>query len=321
MSLLMVSCKSLTTVTITGKPGTEIYDMSFQKLGTLDTNGQLNYTFDKSNFSYDNCFFSVERGSGYMVPFGIDYDKVKHSGTNFGKGMFWTLFGGGAYVELMGVIAYAAGAGDVGLGMALGGVGAMLCSLPFMGSMLKENADIYKHNFELTKTQQTNQDIPFVKPEFQSTDRSIKATPAAIATEDAAPASTASSKSLKKTTSKSSKKLKSDSGAALEGTYVGKGTLKLGYATIEKYTDIQVVVKRLSDAQVAVNVVEKSGDKYFDDDSTYNIVKESDGSYTLELEDIPDATIIIDAKGNLKYNHPRVNIEDSIYQLAIDAAK
>ena len=109
-----------------------------------------------------------------------------------------------------------------------------------------------------------------------------------------------------------------DYGALIEGSYLGVGHLTKGNETIESYQDIKVILHRLERNTVSVNVEESNGEKYFPEDGTYIINKQTDGSYLLTLDKISSAIIRIDKDKKIEYIHPKVNIDGDIYTLTIN---
>lgn len=89
---------------------------------------------------------------------------------------------------------------------------------------------------------------------------------------------------------------------------------------IEEYSNVKVVVLRIDNNTVNVDVVE-NGESYFSTKSKYQVKKKGKNTYVLSLNGIPDAFITIDNAGHLTYIHPKVNIDGDIYTLNITATK
>lgn len=53
----------------------------------------------------------------------------------------------------------------------------------------------------------------------------------------------------------------------------------------------------------------------------YEIQKGKNANFTLKIDKLPEATIQINAKGKMTFTHKKVNIDNKIYTLKIDANK
>lgn len=117
-----------------------------------------------------------------------------------------------------------------------------------------------------------------------------------------------------------SKRTLNDNAKFVSGTYSGTGYLSQKGKIIEEYSNAKVVVLRIDNNTVSVDVVE-SGESYFSTKSKYQVQKKGKNTYVLSLKGIPDAFITIDNAGHLAYIHPKVNIDGEIYTLNITATK
>lgn len=113
---------------------------------------------------------------------------------------------------------------------------------------------------------------------------------------------------------------RSDHGKKIEGTYKGSGTLLSGKNVEDKYSEIDVVIERIDKTHVSVRIIESDED-YFDSPLIYTINKNKNGSYTLGIDKLPDAAITISKSGKLTFKHEKVNIDNNVYTLSIDAVK
>ena len=181
--------------------------------------------------------------------------------------------------------------------------------------------DAYVFKYKYNRYQNANHDIVFTEPVITYLDPpeqevTVEATASSAQSEQ----SQQSTISTKKLGEKAAKKL-SDNTSLLEGSYMGSGKLTKNKETIEEYSTITVKVKSINKNTVAVNVVESNGDKFFANDSQYDVTRGKDGSYILTNKAVRDAKITISATKKLTYDHPRVNIEGEIYHLTVRATK
>ena len=108
----------------------------------------------------------------------------------------------------------------------------------------------------------------------------------------------------------------SDLAKSVSGTYNGKGTLTLNGEVIESYSSIKVIIKKIDNKTVSVDVIE-GGTSFFAKPGEYSVSQMPKGGYKLTNKAIPSAEITIDTKKNIRYTHPRINIDGTIYQLQI----
>ena len=106
----------------------------------------------------------------------------------------------------------------------------------------------------------------------------------------------------------------------VSGTYTGSGYLAQKGKVIEEYSAMKVVVMRIDNNMVNIDVVE-NGESYFSSKTIYQIKKKDKNTYVLSLDGISDAFVTIDNAGHLTYIHPKVNIDGEIYTLNITANK
>lgn len=320
MMFIISSCSTTTKFTVYGEPGTQILTPNKVTLATIDNSGRAKIT--NPDDVYYAFLVSHKPGTDEFIPFALDYKKKIYPSNAIASALMFA----GLCGTVGGLAAACAGAKDVGVALLGGGPGCASISL-FYYLFGKKRFDQVTHenDFKYLSTQVTNQDIQLTRPVFESAKvnaPSIQDTPSAkdepVETENSIPNSSVSNKTLN---SSSSTKTLKDYASKIEGTYVGSGTLKQGANLIEDYTGIKVTIKKQTKDIVLVNVVESDGSKFFSSDGEYTIKKNSNGSYSLTLKGIKNATIEIDTKNNLVYLHPRVNIENEIYILNIKAKK
>ena len=163
--------------------------------------------------------------------------------------------------------------------------------------------------------QSTNENFSFIpivdngvpKPKYEKTENSTSGEDNAESVSNA-----------KRKTSESKRTFKNYAGT-ISGTYIGIGTLTKNNNVAESYSSIEIVITRIDNNTVYVNVIE-SEEPFFSSELKYNVTKTENG-YNLNLEGISSATITIDTNGNLTYSHPKVKIDNEIYTLKINATK
>lgn len=286
-SLIFASCTTYTKVTISGKPNTGIYEAIGESnrpryIGTIANDGYL--TVKLSDDHYYAYLLSRAPGTEKYIPFALDYEhahKNNEAKHNCTLGFAW------GFVW----------AAPIAFQLAIGGM------------ILEQVA--YENEYKYLRYQQTNDDMAFTEPVFTSilTNNVVNSN------------SIASSKSGKKLKGSQSSHILKDDALKLEGTYVGTGSLTKGSVIIEQYPNIKVKIVRKSNSSVSVNVFEADGSKFFITDSEYTIEANPNGKFKLTMTGIGNATIEIDTSNHLIYLHPRVNIENDIYVLKINATK
>ncbi len=322
-SLIMLqSCKTSQKVTVEGIPGTEIYSPRMEKLGVIEQNRKT--TFKISSNDYFSYLMSKNAGSDELVPFALDYKNHNYTGS---AALEWV----GASIAAAGVVAMIPGVimlcgDDDGSIMAIGGVAALLGTAIGMPASMRNNQVQYKHRYKYLSVQNTNQDMHFTKivdtgynKNAQNNENREATSSTTTAKRKVAGNSTSATTTAKRKVT-TSKRTLNDYAKYVSATYVGKGTLYQKGQVIEKYDAIKVVVTRIDNNTVNVEVFE-SGESYFNAKTTYQIKKKGKNTYTLTLDGVSDACITIDNAGNLTYIHPKVNIDGEIYTLNISAGK
>lgn len=317
------ACSTSQKVTVKGTPGTEIYSPRMKKLGTIGPNAQV--SFKISSDDYFAFLMSKNAESDELIPFALDYKEHKHRGAYIGLGIAIATTSVGVAMTIPGLIGLAVGdetlGGPVlGAGLAIGGLGAAL-GAP-MDCRTKQIQ--YQHHYKYLSYQTTNQDfrfVPITDTGYRKTIDNANAAEEVVTaysteTNENAPSSTVA---RRRSTPVASSNI-TDNTKFLSGTYTGTGYLAQKGKTIEKYSNMKVVVLRIDKDNVSVDVTE-SGESYFSTKSKYSVKKKGKNTYILTLIGIPYASITIDAKGHLSYKHPKVNIDGEIYTLNITADK
>lgn len=284
VAVMLAACSS-SKVTVTGIPGTEIYNnrKEFQHLGTIGADGKAYLKLSKRK--YEAFLFYHPEGSNAYIPFAVDY-KYKNYDNYAWFGAF------PPYIP--GLIAY------------------------YSTPRIKR-----EWYFEYQSFQNTNQDLTFTdyvnsgfKREIGGSSKTYfpDANDTPVSRNDVSASSKAKSR-----TSKANKTL-NDYGRQLGGTYIGTGKLIFKDEVIESYKNMKVVLTRVDKNNVMVQVFEGSGESFFSAGNKYGIKKGRDG-FSLALQGIPSAVITVNGKGSLAYCHPKVNIDGEIYTLEISASK
>lgn len=305
--ILLHSCTTSQKITVQGTPGTEIYSPTMDRLGVVDSNGKVSLKI--SRHTYYSYLMSKNAGANEFVPFAIDYKHRKKA------------------LAVIGISIASSGVLLEGISIATGGdtpelatIGAAMLGA---GGLMAANYYLKNHGgdqFKYLNNQRTNQDISFLpirdtgyNKTLQDDDNKYLATPTSEKSSN-------SSSIVARGKSSVSKRTLNDNAKLVSGTYSGTGYLSQKGKIIEEYSNAKVVVLRIDDNTVNVDVVE-NGESYFSTKSKYQIKKKDKNTYVLSLNGIPDAFITIDNAGHLTYIHPKVNIDGEIYTLNITAAK
>lgn len=319
--IMLQSCTTSQKITVQGIPGTEIYSPTMDKLGVVGSNAKV--TFKISSDDYFSYLMSKNAGSNELIPFALDYKNHSYIGTHAIKWTGYSILGMGAVLSLAGGAACIGGDGDEVGGplLAAGGGAALLGTVVGMPADFRSNQIQYDHKYKYLSVQNTNQDLQFTKiidvgynKKLQNDDNKY------IATHTYERTSSKSSSTVARRKSSVSRRSLTDNAKFVSGTYTGSGYLAQKGKVIEEYADMRVVVLRIDNNTVNIDVVE-NGESYFSSKTKYQVNKKGKNTYVLSLEDIPDAFITIDNAGHLTYIHPKVNIDGDIYTLNITANK
>lgn len=323
MIFILASCSTSQKVTVSGISGTEIYiPGETSPIGKIPRSGQVQ--IELKDKTYHPFLLSKSYGSDIYVPFALDYKHKNVAGVKFLNTFGWVLASAGLAAEIPGIIIaladdedplgpilYGGGVGLLGMGAALGA--------PAEGKLDQET---YRYEVQYLNKQHTNGDISITQPVYETAEKVI----------DSPSYSTShKSKSSKKNDEdyeydSPKKKIESDVvkrqiknyGKAIEGSYNLSGELTQKGEVIEDYNDMKVIITRVSNEEVSVTIIDEAGEDFFGKPASYNVKKESDGTYTLTHSKIKNATIKINPNGKIVYYHPRVNISDEIYKLQLE---
>lgn len=278
--LLCASCAPSSKVVIYGTNGTEIYNSEYKMLGTISNSGKAKVKLPKNE--YVPFLLSHKANSSLYVPFAVNFKHKGHKTENL--------------VSFLGLF--------TGFG-----------TIPSITYMCTRSSSQYWNDYKYYKNQSTNQDCRFEPFLDNGEKRTIEPTSNVTPIMTNESVSTVARKKLSV-----SKRSLTDNAKFVSGTYTGSGYLTQKGKVIEEYSAMKVVVLRIDNNTVNIDVVE-NGESYFSSKTEYKVKKKGKNTYVLFLEDIPDASIIIDNAGHLSYIHPKVNIDGEIYTLNITANK
>lgn len=316
--ILLHSCSTSQKVTVQGTPGTEIYSPTMEKLGVIGSNAQV--SFKISSDDYFSYLMSKNAGSNELIPFALDYKNHSYIGTDILKYTGYTIAAAGAFSALVGGIACIGGDGDEVGGPFLAAGGAALA----LGTAIGGPADMrsqqtqYEYKYKYLSVQNTNQDFHFTKIvdvgysknlHNEGYNETVVQTSGGLNIEDSLT-----------TVAKRKIRTLNDYAKFVSGTYSGAGYLAQKGKIIEEYSAMKVVVLRIDNNTVNIDVIE-NGASYFSAKTKYQVKKKGKNTYVLSLDGISDAFITIDNAGHLTYIHPKVNIDGEIYTLNITANK
>lgn len=320
--LLLGACSTSQKVTIQGVPGTEIYSPTMNRLGVIGSNAQV--TLKISSDDYFAYLMSRNASSNELVPFALDYKNHSYVGTHVTAwvGLLAATFGASTAL-VGGALEFGGGGEDFAVPMMAAGGGALLLGGAIGGSAYyRSNQTQYVHKYKYLSVQITNQDLQFVKIVDSGYNKAIHndGMNESVTTTSVSPSNSVTSSTVARRKSSVSKRTLIDNAKLVSGTYSGTGYLSQKGKIIEEYANTKVVVLRIDNNTVNVDVIE-SGESYFSTKNKYQVTKKGKNTYVLSLKGIPDAFITIDNAGHLTYIHPKVNIDDEIYTLNITATK
>lgn len=319
--IMLQSCTTSQKVTVQGIPGTEIYSPTMNKLGVIGSNAQV--TFKISSDDYFSYLMSKNTGSNELIPFALDYKNHSYTGTQVLKYLGYVISAAGAFSCLVGAATCINGDFDeVGAPFVAAGGGAVLLGAAIgMPADMRSKQMQYEHKYKYLSVQNTNQDFRFAK----ITDVGYRKSLHTDNNETGMQASNrlrveGTSTTIAKRKAPASKRTQNDYAKLVSGTYSGSGYLAQKGKVIEEYSTMKVVVLRIDNSSVNIDVIE-NGESYFSTKTKYQVKKKGKNTYVLSLDGISDAFITIDSAGHLTYIHPKVNIDGEIYTLNITANK
>lgn len=313
--ILLHSCTTSQKITVQGTPGTEIYSPTMDRLGIVGSNGKVSLKI--SRHIYYSYLMSKNARANEFVPFALDY---KHCNNTLAATVSYIGTATALTGVLLGGISLAVG-GDTpeitGVGAAMLGTGGLI-AIPSTYYYLKTHGD---DQFKYLNNQRTNQDFSFLPIKDTGYDKTSQNDENKyLATPTSKKISSNSSSTVARRKSSVSRRSLTDNANFVSGTYTGSGYLAQKGKVIEEYPTMKVVVLRIDNSSVNIDVIE-NGESYFNTKTKYQVKKKGKNTYVLSLDGISDAFITIDSAGHLTYIHPKVNIDGEIYTLNITANK
>lgn len=328
--LSITSCSTTEKFNVYAPQGTKIYTPN----NSVSPNG-VAINSDKVNIEvpsdmYCGYVLIQPSESDVKIPIGIDYKINHHRGTKIAlyTGMTLSTVGVGVAVVGLGCMAAATASKDsdngdsfgliAAAGAATGGIGAAIGA----PSQARLRQTAYDYNFGYEKDQRISiPDLSFslLKPNPSKSQINEPTKP----NESSSRKKASSGKDVIPEASPGSSKAsasRSDNARKIEGIYNGTGSLLNGTNVDENYSEISVILERVDKNHVKVRIIESEED-YFDAPLIYEIQKGKNGNFTLQINKLPEATIQINAKGKMMFIHKKVNIENNLYTLKIDANK
>ena len=322
LCILTVSCSTTEKFTVTGTPGTKIYTPNKQQLATIGDNGHAKV--EVTSDAFYGYLLTHDDKKNEWVPFALETKKNKHTGTHFALYTAYPIAVIGLGAEIAGIVGASTGADDVaaigcGGGAGLLGIGAV------MGMISHGRLDqvSYQYNFGYQSNQKTNDDITLTKYQSPATisaansQQSVASRPRGKANSQQNSATGAKADPQVSTTNH---RVKRDYASQVEGTYSGKGVLKLNNVVDEQIDALIIKVTAVDKNNVEVVILEDNS-PFFNSKELYEVTTNNNGEYVLTHKNIPAATINISKRGKMEYNHPAVMIESDKFTLSISATK
>lgn len=326
---ILASCSTTEKFTIKAKPGTEIYlpDRTYTAYATVPENGKVNVKVTSD--AYYGYALAKEPGNSFKVPFGLDYKNTSTAGSHTAMYTGGTICVIGLTAACGGgigaIVASSDGADDSTETLATIAAGGAAVAARGAGIAAPADARLnqtsYEYAFSYLKDQQAIQDIQLVPLRRQDPYKSELNKPKEKATRARAKASSAQTAETETVTPKgSTAKKRTDFAKNIAGTYHGDGSLLNSGAIEEEYSDVTIVLERVDKNHVKV-IFKENGEEYFESPDVYEITRQKRGTYELVVPGLPSAKITISKKGELKYQHDSVILDDVVYTLKATVEK
>lgn len=276
---------------------------------------------------YCGYVLATPAGSTTPIPLGLDLKRKSHHGTKASLGAAYVLSSIGVCGMIGGTI-IVIGANSNGDDDASSTAALVVCgsaALTGVGagmgiasqSRLRQTA--YDYSFGYDNRQQLN--IPHLSTTLLHPNPEKNA-PQTNGMEKSTRKKASSGKTVEVPSAKGSRVSKSRAASAnkIAGNYIGTGQLLRNKRQEDFYSNIEIEVSAVDKNSVKVRIIE-SGEDFFEEPLIYTVSTDKKGDYQLKIDDIPEATITITKAGALSFTHPKVNIDDVMYNLIIKAKR
>ena len=191
-------------------------------------------------------------------------------------------------------------------------IGYILCVPTIMAStaLIVNRTVQSEYHFKYLPEQQTNQDIVFTLLKQTADYKTLDKSPQKVSQQK----TNTERRKFNSGTSQSNK----DTMFVITGTYSGSGELLDGSDIIEKYDNLNIIVKKKDENTVSVSVLDFDGYSFFDEELVYSVTKQ-DNQYVLKQKGANSRIVI--KNGILSYTNHSINDGDMIYTLKINANK
>lgn len=331
--LIVTSLTSCSTqkVSISAKPGTEIYSPKMVKLADVPNSGTVYIKISRDDFY--GFLLTHEKDSDKFVPFAMNYRRNAFVGAKATMIIGAVASFTGSFGLLISSLATGGGAAAGYFGAAAIGGLAML-AIP---ALSLSETDQFTLSYSYLRKQSTNQDItiaPIVQTaDYKTISKRGKSKNAKqqeeVAREqvsrqyetetDYVTGKTIVTNDSEPIISKPKKPTVSSAGysSKIAGTYIGKGKLINSGDIVDIYTNVKVVISKQSENTVSVNVIMSNGLPYFRNAITYKVTKNED-NIVLKTSSI-NSTITINEYGELEYVNHNVEDKEEMCTLKINA--
>lgn len=329
IGLLLSSCSTVEKYNVYAQSGTAIYTPGNSSTAIAVSNGNQPVKMQVPSADYYGYLIAENPVTGLKAPFGLDVRKKVRHGEKAALGIGWALAGAGMGTLVSGtslVIAAAASGDDdlmtigaitTGTGAGCGMIGGAI--LAPASSRLEQLTHSYQ--FTYCKDQTINFDglsAKLLNPNMPKGQAEVPASPGRSKAISGKGQISQESGGTDISKTSAARKLHSDLGKKVEGTYIGSGQLLYGKNVEEYYKEVVLLIESIGKNRVKVRVIESDED-FFAAPIEYMVEKDKSGGWILKIEDIPSATILIDKSGKARFEHKSVNIDNEIYSLSLTA--
>lgn len=329
--ICITSCSTSTKVTFSGQPGTQIYTPEGALIGAIPFSGELRTEIKDQN--YYAIMLSKNPTTGEVIPFGMDYKHKSHLSSHFLEGLGYTVAWTGLSVTAVGsAITIMAACNDdedielLGGIITAGGVGLGLGGISFGAPAEAKNKQAaYRYSFQYLPNQRTNEDFVFNRPAVNYSTgtpatRNIQTRLRPTEARNGNTRTSDNTQSIPTAQTTRPTRIINDVAKKAQGDYVGSGTISLENEELERINGVTVQVRKVETGIVAVSIIESDGNNFFGSAMRFSVEK-NNGRLILRSQTNPSITIMIENEDRLIYMNPVVEIDGTLYTLAISAEK